>query len=143
MQEVTALFLLAQLLLSVLSILRFMALVEAPPLPCQLAPQGHSPWLSVTSPHGYPHSQPIGSSASWEWAQVYVPSLPKKPETWPTVLFTSYRGSITFRCQAVLPFSIPVKNLPPHSSILDQKVLWPQESHPKSRPSKELVYLYS
>lgn len=37
-----------------------MALIEAPTLPCQLAPQGPSPCHSVACPHSHPHSQPMG-----------------------------------------------------------------------------------
>lgn len=53
--------------------------------------------------------------AHWEFCFLRMGSglyaLPfKKPETWPTVLFTRYSGSITFRCQAVQPFSIPVQS---------------------------------
>lgn len=59
-----------------------MALTETPPhLPCQLAPQAPSTCHSVTSPHGHPHSHPIRGPASWEGAQVHMPTLPEKAET--------------------------------------------------------------
>lgn len=81
-QGVTTSSLLAQPSLSVQSISRFMALTETPPhLPCQLAPQAPSTCHSVTSPHGHPHSHPIRGPASWEGAQVHMPTLPEKAET--------------------------------------------------------------
>lgn len=80
-----------------------------------------------------PHAQPSHWGPSFLEMSSGPYALPSR-ETWNTVLFTSYRGSITLKCQIVLlPFSIPVHSLP----YLTKRFCDP-ESHPKPSPQRSL-----